>query len=1421
MSRAENSAAVAAAGSDAEPTVEPAILAVPMKLDVFILNADVCGGDSTDPDNDGNADCAKIAPLSQPNYTLLRFEASRIQNDTLAFTDLHRTGPAPFNRRFTDLGTHKDYSKRQGVYIHWIVPRAYRIGSTMSGAPSSSTAQNSPPSDGNDDNDDDPSPQVDQGDTAAPDFRPAPTRCMVIRKTEACDPPNALPEIDAWVVESNRQTCLDSIPLTDDVDIQVDYAPYVAGTSDPQQLSEDEIAAQAEVFIGYKEGAKRWKETEKDPAVPGAPVRVELNLLNSANQIFADYQPHNGNVFSIIDTLQYQTSKDAPIQVVHTASLSYYVVGWHALPGQDPFAQVSAKDTREGCLAALNMILDNSSPVTKKGITDWLNSPDPTQLICHGAMYNVNWTATQKPSYVPADAFFERVTKDVPIAVGTTPMDALQAYIQTHTCPRNPDKAKDIKKVEADLKCIQKLLYARDDGVDAQAEATDMLENRNFGTSSGGSQYFLSAGQAKGTQAAGQPTKPSDANIGTINDVNTTQQYLDALNRQIQWLRWDMFSYWWQYLSAIKPPDSGTTNQDVLTKTALFTTFLNQLIAMENKRKSALDKLPADLGQMGTLPHFYAPRDPTLLVAGMESGWPWDYLNPLQARVDTQIQMPSPFKLPDSWSQFYQAVSPNLPQSLTAVIKSLLTEFLALNPTNPSPPTPGDGYCLPLYHDQDKAHFLPDGTAPWRDRWENSQAWFPLFLEWVAEYTHIPFVSSTETPPNVDPKVPQCWSLDQHGAWPSDPQKLRYGIKDGIELEDLTLSDSRTVSGRVLFLPQANKTLQNMVEQVLTSLPDGYLDPSEIQELNDHLSKMAFLSSPLAGFTNHLLTKVQGNHIKPTLRTVDPKTSLPAVVPFKAAIEATPLVKFQKTQLEIMGIETDLTPYGTLVTTVDTDTCPFKPATHGQFRFTALNVIDKFGQAVPAIDPKPAKGGPPPLYPCISESYSPQVSNQDSKKANTIVKDPEGLCQYVQLPPNINQPARLNTTFVDYIGGAWQPLNEWDSDFVWGWVVPNYADSGIQLFLPDGTFYREIRLGGPGKATGSGSFLPYPAPPPSTEPANQQLELFAKQLTDANYLHSFITMLTTALKTSAAPPTAYGEFLSAIVGRPLALTKVAISLELATAPNTNQSGVSIGQPPQKLTDYSFGVQLGDRFRTYDGLIAYFESLPLDSTQVGNSLQLDTLYTHFVDPDPPAPTPSLTPIASDNYPQLNPFWLDPMDKPIANDPNPDVAYRQLWNTKLKPFGAILDPFVPLHAYSGILPTGALQLPAWTWQTALQRITTFFHMGPLLATADVPGFDSKHALGPAYDLTKDDQLFPDSQIPLPAMQAGEWAWLQPYATSSNGAPSPNAAYMAFGVAAVDTRPRFEPSPYTALEGYMQLRQSVQQPAGTSAAAPASVS
>jgi hypothetical protein len=183
-----------------------------MQLHAFILNEAVA---------DDNQ--ALIAPITQPNYTFLRLDQQTIQADLLDPVDLHYASPRDNNSRVRNIGTGEPHCGRFGAYISWIIPRAYRSGTAATKAAGAEDQRNEAGF---------PTDKEGTPDYSAPDFRPVPTRWLVVRHI---DPATVTPQLSvtegkrvqcqAWVVESNRKWNLDLLAADDD--LQVKYSPYV------------------------------------------------------------------------------------------------------------------------------------------------------------------------------------------------------------------------------------------------------------------------------------------------------------------------------------------------------------------------------------------------------------------------------------------------------------------------------------------------------------------------------------------------------------------------------------------------------------------------------------------------------------------------------------------------------------------------------------------------------------------------------------------------------------------------------------------------------------------------------------------------------------------------------------------------------------------------------------------------------------------------------------------------------------------------------------------------------------------------------------------------------------------------------------------------------------------------------------------
>ncbi|THC91741.1 hypothetical protein EYZ11_008792 [Aspergillus tanneri] len=1283
-------------------------LLVPVQLQAFVLNPAVC---NTADDNN-----SRVIPITQPNYTFLRLDNFLIQNDVLRHADLHNSAPASLNTRMSDLGVNPAVPRRNrhGVYLHWTVPRTYRVGIASADSASAKRHQEHrrkrglPPQD--------------------PDETP------VKSNTPDVKPPEAQPSFkkyEAWVVESDYLWKLDDIPT--EVDLEVDVSPFVVG----QAGSDVDIVEQAEVFIGRRTRLQDWKDDAPHDM-------ADITLLRSSNQLFADFQLHNANVFSILDNFQYGTT--AQPQYLDSAQASYYLLGWHRTDDLDPLWDSHQEFSHQDRLNALFMALSRAGD--QGAIDDWLNAKDAVRLICHGAMYQVKWDHNQKPAHVPADDFAQRLgQQEAPtISVGTTPMDAMLSY-----CTARKGTGEDppsIAKLEEDLLAIDSLLHARDDGVEGQREAKDTVYNWNFKRSPGGRHYFIA------DDGNGRPTQPTPEGVEALKTVNEYQLLLDACSRTCQQHQWDMFSCWWKYQSDVSKRDDPDTNQKFREQTKAIAQQIADLQRRGSELQKAIDnklgEAPLVHAKSSTLPFFYQARDPTVLVGGIDSGWPTDYLDDIAVRLAAQVVESD--SLPSDLTALSSLVQKALPPQLMSAGASLLSEFFALRPGGGASGDPPAGKSYPQFHDT-----KDDGR--WRDQWGDRQPWFPLYAEWEVEYTHVPF---------------QYWALDEQTARLSDNKQVRYGVEVPSgnplyeELGDPSTHDTRILSGRVLILPQPSFSLKAKVNQLFQDtapeILDKFLPAEERKNLLDHIGELSYLSSPLTGLTDGLLTLAQGTHIKPENKTVDAQGERTNPVHAAEVVDA----GFTAQNISLIEGNSALTPFASLINFPPSSYCPFKPVSHGQFRFRKFNIIDKFGQALCAVDPQPRLTGPPPLYPCISDFYEPQVV-AGTNNANTVIKDEDGKCEFIQIPPQVNQNSRFNAAFVhrtadDSPAGSayWRPVTEWENP-IWGWLVINYADYGIQLFLPDGTFYREVRVGGPNGALAEPKWMPFAPDQSVPGPDTAQLDALIDRLVQPDYLRGFWYMVSQALDSLQSAPDAYGQFLSSIVGRPLALVNMGWSLELDRPPLTNQSTVTVGVPsvpdvwlldpgpeaPHRDMVYQFRAKLGDKDREYDGLVGYFDAKPQPGPgDKGHELILDNIYTYFA---PKTPMNPLKPLTRENYPAFKPYWVPP----TAASPVSPQDYTDRRNQQLQVYGAILDPFTPVHMYSSFLPAQPLQLAPWTWQDAMNRMTAFFHAGPLTLTADVKPYDASRKL-----TTQNMKNVPPDNLALPALATGDWNWLQPY-------------------------------------------------------------
>ncbi|KAL8692919.1 MAG: hypothetical protein Q9218_002145 [Villophora microphyllina] len=1373
----------------------PTTVLVPLKLNAFALTPGTCASTNK----------YYIAPITQPNYTFLRLHDNLIVPDILDHVDLHQVSPASLNPRLTDLGTGQTHQNRLGVYVHWTLPPVYRAGSAA--APTSSGTSDPDHTDR----------KLSQGypsssaaapsfgaatDYGTPDFRPVPNRWLIIRHINATSiaPTGAkIPEFQSWVIESDRLRNINDADLQD-ADLEVDVSPSTNPILfDPSNGTV--VEGQAEAFIGKCTPSASWTES-----AASAGDHINLNVMTSSNPLFADYQPHNSNVFSFVDNFSYTTSTGATAYLTK-ATCDYQVIGWHANGDQDPFTTDPrvAAPPQANRLKDCQMALKNGDSASANA---WLNSNAATRVLCHSTMYDVAYNASSVPNIIKADTAGQLLQQTQSIAVGVSPLDALMAYCRAH---ETVDSA-GLATLEQDLLRIQTLLMSGEsDDVDALQAAADESYEQAFGRTDGGTVWSFH-------QESHPSTVPTASQMTAIKTLNANQKIYDNAAREAASKRWELFANWWLWeLTGSLGRESELTNNINGAKASLSDLSTNQQ------------------PQQGTGDRFYQRKDPTVLFGNIQAGFENDFNDATKVRLQDQVVVPPSGALVSGWSSLQTTLNtiiPKLPTVLQLSAQALALEFYQLRTdskiTSATPPQ-----VLPWFHDEDVR-----SESRGRDRWQGTQPWMPLFIEYEAVYYHIPFSKW---------KLREAPLLSNWGA-----SVLHYGFDDDVSKGSKV--DDRSIAGRVILEPQAAATLSNTLQQIFQNTNESDLENIygmprlEQANLLNNLSQIEFASSGMQNLTSDLLTLQQGGqHVKPTIRLTN---SAPIAV--QAATTAASAIGFTTTLMQAMDTQTTMTPYGDSVA-MDTDAPPMKLVTHGQLMFTKLNVIDKFGQAISAINPAPLNYGAPvpTISPCLSDTYFPgTIGDVDpaaaSARANCIISQGNNKsCPFINLPPGINQPARLNAKFVTNVSGSWTASSEWENP-IWGWLVVNYAEQGLQFFLADGTFYREVRFGGSTGTETTAKWLPYD--PPSTLPSTLQLDFLIQKLSSTAYLSSFVDMILRSTEsTQVAAPDSYAAFSSAIIGKPLALVNIGYSLELAGSENKNWSTVNpqgpdlhllqpdgTPFPPKAAGGYTFPVKIGDADRTFDGLIGYFNSAQLTQggattspTPSGQSdLDLSTIYTYY--PSTTTPSPSGDPrihisATANNFPLFTPYY-QPAGK--AGDPIVDQA------TNMQVFGAIMDPFLPVHAYSVILPNKTIKLPDWTVQEALKKINAFWRIGPMLVAADVPStYDPTRALdtnsvalevvspGSGSSVPDPTTVDPKVALPLPAPVAAAdgadaiYRYLQPYVVPSvdptTGANlGDRTEYNIFGISGDAAakgdaaQARLPDGPYTAIEGYTQI-------------------
>ncbi|WKK24184.1 hypothetical protein QZH56_00350 [Streptomyces olivoreticuli] len=1019
------------------------------------------------------------------------------------------------------------------------------------------------------------------------------------------------------------------------------------------------------------DGHRPWAE-------PGENISSFLTAAGSGLPSFAAFASYHMNVFCFQDRLsdlKEITDSDPP-----NARLSYFVLGWHSrdcddilrtaagIPGLLP---PDADSPPDDILTALGWTVDGGAPDTLE------------HTIYHGSALGIDWR--QQGAAPDSDRPDDSQTV---VALGHSSDEALAAA-PSWSSPQ-------------DARLMQALYSGVLDtfgGPSGEKDLDEITRRSWFSHSSGGHRWQIVT--RPGDTPEAPAVDPADLNPGWLADLNAAQAAYDKALPVVSQNQWRLWSLHWlkELPRGVFPGRPDGFDQEATRQIGELTDLVSRQRAdLEDIKDNEIpygdspealqDSIDRFLEKPGheladelelrrvPLQGFHTPADPSVVLWSMDPDKPMnrrplarDHDDPLPCRLPSRLVTGVKINGDpgEDWTPVFPVGSPEVPvpppglSGLPDVAAPLLQEFALLDlaaRTDLRPPQPGAPTVLHLLVNNRDALVcgpLTEHTAPWR------QPWLPMFLEWDIRYNAAPYRSAQA---DTDGTYPYNWTF----AKAEDDPEFRYhwtrqeGAEPGEEQPDDRDEDSlrfTVFKGRSYLAPSTAYVLRNQLDRYIATYPQS--PTAELKALRENLDEYDnVLSQRLDGFNNWLLQH-------------DGTARLTAQQAAPAEIAA------------LVG-DDNYTPdpaHGP-------STRRFQPVRAGHFYFRQLRIVDQFGRSTSKVFSLDSARN---FEPARARSVRPE-----QKLFPTIT----GAERIVQLPPRILQPTRLR------LETAETGLTATDSTGpVTGWLMSNFIDKTLMVYAPDGSALGELR-----NITRDSRqetvWFPLPHAPVS-HPDPEKDDQFWRHYP---HLSGFLTPLLTqplstngafdalkdtidqalprALDTAAQDDGLPGR----LIGRPVALVRADLGIDLAGPPVNDSSWDHVLTPPEQhdpYAAYEWNIRLGQPDQLDDGLIGFYAS----TTGPGEDISYHTLHTTQTVRHPTY----LTPIGDGSALRMP---ARPQGQPLSHH-----------------LTLLTDPHVPVHAVTDILPVQPLTLDADLVHHALARIRASFRLVSLLAPTRTSG------------------------------------------------------------------------------------------------------
>ena len=711
----------------------------------------------------------------------------------------------------------------------------------------------------------------------------------------------------AWVVQSDALG--NSTPITGG-------SPYVQPNASALQTT----------WVGQVVGLSNWAEPN--------PPQLFLTAVAPGNNMFAAFQPFCQSVFSMFDPLTGVASQDV---------LSYMVAGWYSSQSDDILGSWQADSTFAAFLESAGWRLAQPS------------GDESTWGIYSGLSWGIEWNLTgPAQNNTPAPG-------GIQVALGNNAVDALTALIGAQAAG-NSDVDPEL------LEALQYGLLPAYDQPDAQFELQQQIEQRWFGSRSGGYQWQIVNVPVDASEGDPPPLPPPEElqnEAVWLAELNTQQQQLDQAVLTLADLQWSLYRTWWEYgfaqMNALTNPYPQGTSQaqfqaalDASDPTSLISQVYSQQQTVANlaatiptgatqaELQAAIDtyaaakNLPAsrELKQTSLRP-FQVAYEPTVLMNGLGAK---DLLVPSEPLVCRFLsQLVTGF----TWSggtillsQVASAVpTPAGMDSVPTQIGNLLQEFFLLDPTNATMAAQAALSSTDPQVIQEVAagmsNYAADiGIAPdiQLNQWQ--QPWAPLVLMWDLVWYPIPH----------DNAGTELWSFDGNDyTWNGN----------GFD----STAPTWEYQGSIFLTPQASFNFRAQIEKYLYENPDSpYVE--KLNEFIEQTDDWDFLSQSLVGLTQMMALR-------------NPSPSLSATYDSQTYFS-------NQTLASLVGSSANYVPLPGIAQPPPFEPWPasgFQNWRAGQFLIRRLYIVDRFGQTCEVVNSQTQAA----FSPILAPSLVPQV----------------------------------------------------------------------------------------------------------------------------------------------------------------------------------------------------------------------------------------------------------------------------------------------------------------------------------------------------------------------------------------------------------------------------------------------------------------